>query len=508
MFLAPQAEITEREVERGVRRLVVDAAFASAVGALNSGVILVAFALWLGAPNTIIGVLAAIPFWTQLLQAPAVSWVERLRTRRRLSILALIGARAMLPLMALLPFVPDKRQALILLLVFETIHTALNAVCACSWNSWIRDLVPEQRLGLFFARRTIYATAIGMICSLGAGVALQSQGAAKGGGDGTVFTVLYVLGFGSAIISTLALSRVPEPLMPEAAPKQSLFRLLKTPLRDANFRNLIRFMASWQFAVNSATPFFTVYFVQSLGFGMGWVTAFTVVSQLANILVLRTWGGISDRFSNKSVLNVAAPAFIACIGGMVLASQINERALLAAYLVVLHVFMGMAAAGVSLATGNIAMKLAPRGSATAYIAANSLIASFAAGLAPIIGGFSADFYAARELSFHMLWRDPSGVSQFLRLEISHWDFYFLISGALGLYACHRLAQIREEGTIGKREVVGQLVSEARRTIRGVAPVDGSRLSFPGASLIEQHARLHVQKRAARARARRETMQGV
>jgi MFS family permease len=238
------------------------------------------------------------------------------------------------------------------------------------------------------------------------------------------------------------------------------------------------------------------------------VTAFTVVSQFANIVVLKVWGGISDRFSNKSVLNVAAPAFIACIVGMVIASQINERAILATYLIVLHVFMGMAAAGVSLATSNIAMKLAPRGGGTAYIAANALIASFAAGLAPIIGGLSADFFAARELSFHVLWRDPGGFSQFLRLEISHWDFYFLISGAWGLYACHRLAQIAEAGTIGKRAVVGQLLGEARRVVHGVAPVESLRLSFPGASLIEQHARLRIQKRAARARARREAAQGA
>jgi hypothetical protein len=41
--------------------------------------------------------------------------------------------------------------------------------------------------------------------------------------------------------------------------------------------------------------------------------------------------------------------------------------------------MGLATAGVTLSSGNIAMKLSPRGSATAYIAANALISSAAAG---------------------------------------------------------------------------------------------------------------------------------
>jgi hypothetical protein len=50
-LLAPQPVVTEPELERGVARLMGDAAFASMVGAVNSGVVLVAFALHLG-PRT------------------------------------------------------------------------------------------------------------------------------------------------------------------------------------------------------------------------------------------------------------------------------------------------------------------------------------------------------------------------------------------------------------------------------------------------------------------------
>ena len=35
--------------------------------------------------------------------------------------------------------------------------------------------------------------------------------------------------------------------------------LLTTPLRDSNFRHLVLFLSSWNFAVNLAAPFFTVY---------------------------------------------------------------------------------------------------------------------------------------------------------------------------------------------------------------------------------------------------------
>jgi MFS family permease len=502
-FLAPQPTVDEAALARGLKNLMWDATFATVVGALNSGVVLVALALWLGASNAVIGVLAAIPLWTQILQAPAVSLVERLRARRRISIASLAIARITLPAFALLPLIPDHRLALGLLIGLEIVHTGCNAICACSWNSWIRDLVPERRLGQFFARRTIYATAIGMLCSLLAGFALQSQGAGRGEGDGSVFMGLYAVGFVAALISTWSLSRVPEPLMPPPAPKQSLWKLLAGPLKDPNFRTLIRFMASWQFAVNSATPFFTVYFVQQLGLGMGWVMTFSVVSQAANLLVLRMWGRLSDQFSNKSVLGVAAPAFLLCIAAMVFASEFESRARLIGYLSMLHVLMGMAAAGVNLATGAAALKLAPRHAATSYLAANSLIASAAAGVAPILGGVTADFYAARALSFQILWRDPAGVSEFFSLNISHWDFFFLISATIGLYALHRLSFLEEAGSVPRRQLMREIVGETRRGVRNLSPVRGLRTGFPAAALLDRHGRLKVQVRLARARASRD-----
>lgn len=44
-------------------------------------------------------------------------------------------------------------------------------------------------------------------------------------------------------------------------------------------------------------------------------------------------------------------------------------------LIIIHIFMGISMAGVTLASGNIGLKLAPKGGATAYLAANSLVNS-------------------------------------------------------------------------------------------------------------------------------------
>lgn len=387
MFLEPQTEVTAPERERGLRNLLIDAAFATAIGALNSGVVLLALAIHIGATTPQIGVLAAIPLLTQMLQAPAVTLVERVRRRRLISIASVFTARLALPIYAAIPFIPDRDAAAAVLISAALLHYGLNAVGACSWNSWMRDLIPSDRLGAFFSRRGVYGTLVSAIATIAAAYALERASGSESAGD-RVFFWLYVVGFGCGLVSTAALARVPEPRMPPASGTAPLRRLLWQPLRDPEFRLVLRYLASWHFAVNLATPFLTVYFVRELGYSLGFVLLLTVVSQLANVAVVRDWGALSDRFANKSVLSAASPLFLLCIVAVAFAGELESTDVRAGYLILLRIIMGAAQAGVGLATGNIVIKLSPSGSATGYMATNALVGAVASGTAPIIGGCS------------------------------------------------------------------------------------------------------------------------
>ncbi|GHA84598.1 MFS transporter [Cognatilysobacter bugurensis] len=488
-----QDVITSEDLEHGSRRLMFDAAFATIVGTLNSGVVLVAYALMLGASSTVIGILAAIPFLTQLLQAPAVLLIERIRSRRLVSIIALFAARLALPLMAVLGFIESKTLALTLLVVAETVHCAFNAVGACGWNSWIRDLIPEERMGAFFARRTIWATMLGIVGTGLAAGALHFADPVGGGGSPMAFAILYLIGFVSSLFSTWQLAKVPEPSMPAPVPGRRLRNLFAQPFKDKDFVSLMRFFASWNFAVNLAAPFFTVFMIKQLGYSAGFVLMMSIVSQLANIVVLRVWGQLSDRFTNKTVLTFASPAFIACIAAMALAGEIGDRAWTTAYLTVLHVLMGMTSAGVALASSAIGLKLAPRGAASAYLATNALITSLAAGIAPLLGGSVAAFFERRQLSLNLEWRAPDGTLELIGLSIGWWQFFFLGSALLGLYSLHRLSLVREEGEVPRREMVQHVLNVARRGVRNASTVAGLRaaVAFPGGRIIQERRQVRT-----------------
>lgn len=488
-MLLPQTVITPAQRDRGLRFLMIDAAAATAIGALNSGVVLLALALHIGATGIQIGFLAAIPLLTQVLQAPTVKLVERIRKRRLISVVAVFGARLALPVYASVPFVGDRNTAAALLIAAALLHYGLNAVGACTWNSWMRDLIPPEQIGQFFSRRGLYGTLVSVFATVAASGALALAGRSHAAGDG-VFCGLYLFGFACGLVSTASLARVPEPEMPPNGPTAPLHRLLWHPLRDRNFRNMLRYLASWQFAVNLATPFFTVYFVRELSFSMSFVLILSVTSQLANVAVIRGWGALSDRFANKSVLVTATPLFILCIVGVSLTSQIDGTVARIAYLVLLHGLMGAAGAGVGLASSNIVMKLSPAGSATSYMATSALVSAIAAGMAPMIGGLTADFFARRRIALHVDWSNPHGTSALFGLTFTRWEFFFLLSSLVGLYALHRLALVQEAGAVERRELVGHVWQSARRTLRDVSSIAGLRLavSFPGADLIKSRER--------------------
>jgi MFS family permease len=430
--------------------------------------------------------LAAVPFLTQLAQVPTILLVERLRRRRPIAVGSVAVARLLLIPLALLPVLGATPTAQALLVVGIGVHAALNAVAACAWNSWVHDLVPESALGAFFGRRLFYATALAMLVGLAGGFFIDGWAAAVPDVPAFAYTWLLLAGALLGALSTWYLSRVPEPTMKPPERKIRLRRMLAEPFHDQNFRHLIWFLGSWQFATNIVAPFFTVYLVAQLGYEMSFVVILMVVSQVANVLVVRQWGNVSDRLSNKAVLRVCGPLFLFCIFAWTLVAVPQKHAYTGLLLVLLHLVMGFATAGVTLASGNIGLKLAPRGRATAYLAATSLVNSLAAGVAPVIGGLFADDFAARELSVILRWTSGPEAAEFTTLRLRHWDFFFLLACLFGVYSLHRLTGVEEEGYGHDQAMMAEIVAETRRAIFSLSSVAGLRLMtiFPFGRIVQ------------------------
>lgn len=478
-MLEPGETLSAEELQTGLKYIVRDGLATQAMVTLTSGIFLVAFGLQLGASNTVIGLLAAIPPLAELVQMPAISVVERTRNRRLVCVGASVFARIFWVAIALIPFLAGPAAAIPLLVVSLALYGCISAVSHCSWNSWMRDLVPEEILGSFFSRRMALAVALGTVLSLAAGVLVDFIQRNPAYPPGAAYSALFLGGFIAGLFGIYYMSRIPEPRMKETA-TVSIVSQVRSAFADENFVRLVSFLGSWNFAVNLAAPFFTVYLLVMLDFDITTIIALAVLSQIVSIVSYRMWGGISDRFSNKSVLRVSGPLFMICILGWTFTTMPGRYVLTIPLLIALHVLMGISTAGVTLGSANIGLKLAPKGSAIAYLATINIINSLAAGIAPIIGGMFVDSFAATELSLTLNWKSPGTTFAFQTLDFTYWDFFFFFAFIIGVYSIHRLAYVREAGEVEERLVVRELISQVSREMRNLSTVGGLRymLRFP------------------------------
>ncbi|NQW19706.1 MAG: MFS transporter [Chloroflexi bacterium] len=447
-------------------------------GSITTSGFLAAYALILGASNFQIGLLASIPFITQPLQIPAILLIEKVGNRKFIALVTWLPAQLLWIPMAAIPlfFSLPSNTAIWLLLTLMIVRSFLNAVTSCSWNSWIRDLVPQNTMGSFFARRLMLGSVAAIVFGLAAALFVDWWGR----GDSTLdekaigYTIaLFAGAITLGLLSPFTIALMPEPLMQRpAGVGRSLISALKIPLRDKNYSHLLRFHFLWGVALNLATPFFAVYMLQRLGLPLSAVIGFSILAQVSNVLFLKVWGPMVDRLGAKVILQLSASLYMLVILGWVFTTMPEKYFLTIPLLLILHLLSGVAAAGVNISSGVVAMRLAPQGDATSYLAVNSLAANVGAGIGPLLGGIFATVFATNMLDFNISWTSASTSTNFPAFSLAGFDFLFGIAFVLGLFSLSILAALQEDGEVGREVVLESLIAPMRRMTQPMSTVPG------------------------------------
>ncbi|MCY3749213.1 MAG: MFS transporter [Chloroflexi bacterium] len=453
---------------------------ASGADGLISGGFLAAFALLLGASNVHIGILTALPPILQPVQLVAVVLIERLRMRKPFAVMSYFIAYAAWIPVAVIPFVLDipHAGAVTLLLVFVALRGIAQAFLNPSWIGWMRDIVPQDVMGSFFSQRMRIATIAAAVAGL-IGAFYIDWWAGRVPEPEQIYGYSYAMLFGSILLGFGAvgfMARMPEPRMvaPEGQ-RPTILQMLAAPLRDANYRQLMSFLMVWSLASQLAVPFFSVYMLTKLEMPLSAVVGLAVLSQATSVLFVNVWGGYVDRFGSKVVLSISSSLYLLVVLGWTFTTTPDPHALTVPLLIVLHFLIGIASAGINLASTTIRMKMAPQAQSTSYLTGASLAASLGAGIGPILGGIFVDFFSVRRFEISIEWVDPARTVEFPAVFLTGYDFLFALAFLFGLVTLSVLGRVREEGESNREAVMSELAAQTRENLRVLNSVPGMNL---------------------------------
>jgi MFS family permease len=463
MKLRPLDNLTDKQVQSGLKSFVQEGLAAEAMATFTGGTFLVAMAVLLKASNIQIGLLAALPTITNVFQLLSIWLVQKYKNRRAISVICSFMARVPLFAIGFLPFLFSTGTSVNALLFFLFFHYFFTSVSGASWNSWLKDLVPEKLLGNYFSRRSRLIQIVNVTLSLAIALCIDYVKTNSPQYELVCYAVMFFIGGLAGMAGVYFLSRAAEPKTTLEDGK--LLSLIGKPLKDKNFRNLLTFQSAYAFSTSLALPFFVVYMMKTIGLPFAWIIALGLMAKFGSILSLKFWGKFSDKYSNKTIIRICAPTFITCILSWTFASMIESQALSIVLLIAIHIVSGVAAAGIDLAINNMTVKLAPKNEAIAYISARNIVVAMFASVAPIIGGLMADFFATHNLIWDIQWKGPGGISTFQLLELKNWNFFFVISAVLALASMRLLKKVNEAGEARKEMVTIVMKKSVRRGIR-------------------------------------------
>jgi MFS family permease len=288
------------QTRRNLRWFYSDGSFSSASDSITV-TYLTLYLLALGATGAQIGWMSSlVSMAAVLVLLPGAMLSERAKSRKKVVLYSggYVG-RFVLLLMALVPFVFGGQAAIIVLIVLKIIGDGCANLGFPAWASLAADFVPLAWRGRYFASRNISMGVIGMVMTYAIGQLITSVGSPIG------YQVAFGLAFLFGSVSTISYAHLQEPPTPPLEVAHKTYTpaaILGTLRSDRNFLAYCIYIMIWNFGLNLAAPFFTVYQVQILKTSAVMVGFVSIASTVSSLPAQRFFGHLSDRWGARRVI--------------------------------------------------------------------------------------------------------------------------------------------------------------------------------------------------------------
>ncbi|MBN2852043.1 MAG: MFS transporter [Clostridia bacterium] len=290
------------------RRLFLLSSFSTSFynNMLGTGSILMtSYLIYLGATAKDIGILAAIPSLTNVLQVFSVKLYERAKSRKKVVILLTVLQYIFFYLIIVVPkIVTGKYQMIILIgcFLFGNLFIAARGSGVLEWNNFF---VPNEIKGKYYSNKNLLGNLVYIIISLIVGKILDSYDS-----NYQTYLILFLITmFFTAIEITgyLKVNDYKEDLINK--PKTSLKQLFTQPLLNRHYRYFMLFSLAWNFARSMATPYYTFYSKTVLTLDYTYIALIGSITCLIKIFVANPFGSAGDKKGWRKLLLFAGMLF-------------------------------------------------------------------------------------------------------------------------------------------------------------------------------------------------------
>jgi len=373
---------SNKEIEKNKRFSIINGTY-SAISQNIYSSFLALFAIQaLGASNQQIGLINSLPQIMNLIaMIPGAILINRLLTKKNFVAKSLFAARFFLLIIALIPFIPGVNQAWLLVMAVALMGLPVS-LANLSWQSFIGDLIPQEQRSSFFGKRNRYNTIAAMLSILSVGTILSLFDKS----NPLPYQVFFFIAFLMGLMEVLYLYRHIEKKKKRQIVdkgKGKFFRFFPVLVKEKPFLLFVSCSLLFNFGWQMAWPLFSIYNIQYAHANAIWLSLFTVISQIAQILSFPFWARLADRYGNMFVL------FIVC-AGMGLAPTLTILSTNLYYLLLTNLISGLFLSGISMLLFNQMLNVSPEEGRTSFIAAYNIVIGLVGFIAPQFGVWLLD----------------------------------------------------------------------------------------------------------------------
>lgn len=279
----------------------VQAAFGTAFTYLTGGVFLSGLAMLMGAGDVLFSYLSVIVNICGVLILAFSAFLERFRSRKRLTIwLTVLSKLTTLLIVAIPVLVPFENQ---LYLFIPTVIVAftLQAQTTVVLNQWMLGFVDETKSGRYISLRQTLTLIVTVALSLSSGYWMDAVQSKYLG-----FVLLFAVAGLMGVFEVVLLARTPDSEVCRPSGQRCRLRdIVRIPLKDRRFTGFVVYILLFYLLLNVSDSFTTAYMMKYLQLPYQTITALNMIISLPQVILLGVWGRISDRRGHDFVLKTS-----------------------------------------------------------------------------------------------------------------------------------------------------------------------------------------------------------